>query len=81
MNIPKWTWHAAATSIAVAAPAASAAPPEAREHYADPANPALPDMDMEITPDRTALVVIDPQVDLLDPGGVAWGVVGESVSE
>ncbi len=49
--------------------------------YADPANPGLPQIDMEIDPDRTALVVVDPQIDFLDPNGVAWGVVGESVTE
>ena len=58
-----------------------AATDEAKAAYADPAEPALPDIDMEIVPGRTALVVVDPQVDFLDEGGVAWGVVGESVSE
>lgn len=58
-----------------------AATDEAKAVYADPAKPALPDMDMEIVPGRTALVVVDPQVDFLDENGVAWGVVGESVQE
>ncbi len=58
-----------------------AATDEAKAAYADPANPALPKVDMQIDPDRTALVVVDPQIDFLDEGGVAWGVVGESVSE
>lgn len=71
----------AAGAAALAPAAARAATPEARAHYADPDNPALPDMDMEIDPERTALVVVDPQVDFLDPSGVAWGVVGESVTE
>lgn len=60
---------------------ALAATDEARTAYADPANPGLPKVDMEIDPKRTALVVVDPQVDFLDRSGVAWGVVGESVSE
>jgi len=60
---------------------ASAATEEARLLYADPENPGLPKLDMEIVPGRTALVVVDPQVDFLDPNGVAWGVVGESVTE
>lgn len=75
---------AAAAGVATASIAAGtseAATPEARAYYADPDNPALPDMDMDITPGRTALVVVDPQVDFLDEDGVAWGVVGESVSE
>ena len=71
---------AAGTTIAVGGQAL-AATDEARASYADPENPALPDMDMDIDPERTALVVVDPQVDFLDPNGVAWGVVGESVSE
>lgn len=58
-----------------------AATDAAKAIYADPAKPALPDMDMEIVPGRTALVVVDPQVDFLDENGVAWGVVGESVTE
>ncbi|MEM7124183.1 MAG: cysteine hydrolase [Pseudomonadota bacterium] len=58
-----------------------AATDEAKAAYADPAEPALPTIDMEIVPGRTALVAVDPQIDFLDEGGVAWGVVGESVSE
>ena len=49
--------------------------------YADPAKPGLPEMDMKIDPSRTALVVVDPQIDFLDKKGVSWGVVGESVTE
>ena len=41
---------------------------------------ALPDPGMRIDPERTALVVTDPQNDFLSPKGVAWGVVGESVT-
>ena len=40
----------------------------------------LPDPGMEIDPDRTALVITDPQNDFLSPDGVAWGVVAESVT-
>ncbi|MCH7691480.1 MAG: cysteine hydrolase [candidate division Zixibacteria bacterium] len=40
---------------------------------------ALPDPGMEIDPERTALVITDPQNDFLSPSGVAWGVVSESV--
>ncbi len=71
---------AAGAAAAVGGPSA-AATPEARALYADPEEPGLPQMDMEIVPGRTALVVVDPQVDFLDENGVAWGVVGESVSE
>tara|TARA_B110000858_G_scaffold77483_1_gene89775 strand:+ start:12186 stop:12920 length:735 start_codon:yes stop_codon:yes gene_type:complete len=41
----------------------------------------LPDPGMEIVPGRTALVVTDPQNDFLSLDGVAWGVVGKSVTE
>ncbi|MFB3104801.1 MAG: cysteine hydrolase [Pseudomonadales bacterium] len=36
---------------------------------------------MDIVPGRTALVITDPQNDFLSPKGVAWGVVGKSVTE
>lgn len=41
----------------------------------------LPNPGMDIVPGETALVVTDPQRDFLSPDGVAWGVVGESVTE
>jgi nicotinamidase-related amidase len=41
----------------------------------------LPDPGMEIVSGRIALVVTDPQNDFLSPDGVAWGVVGSSVTE
>ena len=41
----------------------------------------LPNPGMEIDPERTALVITDPQNDFLSPQGVTWGVVGESVTE
>jgi nicotinamidase-related amidase len=39
----------------------------------------LPDPGMTIDPQRTAIVVTDPQNDFLSPKGVTWGVVGKSV--
>ena len=53
----------------------------ANNPYADPANPALPPSDMKLDFERLALVITDPQVDFLSPKGVAWGVVGENVTE
>ena len=41
----------------------------------------LPNPGIEINPNDTALVITDPQNDFLSPEGVAWGVVGESVTE
>lgn len=49
--------------------------------YADPETKGLPEVDMEIDPERTALVIVDPQIDFLSDKGVSWGVVGESVTE
>lgn len=69
---------AAAVAVGAVASTASAQTPSA---YADPPNPALPRSTMELVRGRTALVVVDPQNDFLTEGGVAWGVVGESVRE
>jgi nicotinamidase-related amidase len=41
----------------------------------------LPDPGMTIVEGRTALLITDPQNDFLSPKGVAWGVVGKSVTE
>ena len=45
------------------------------------ATAALPDPGVTIVPGRTALLITDPQNDFLSPKGVAWGVVGKSVTE
>ncbi len=42
---------------------------------------ALPNPGMAIDPERTALVITDPQNDFLSPEGATWGVVGKSVTE
>ncbi|SKC88652.1 Nicotinamidase-related amidase [Burkholderia sp. YR290] len=49
--------------------------------YADPVEPALPRSHMKLDLSRTALVVIDPQIDFMSPEGRSWAVVGESVTE
>jgi len=73
----------AAASVAAAAVVAghSAAQAQTPPLYADPSEPALPASDVVIGQDNTALVVVDPLIDFLSPKGVAWGVVGESVTE
>ncbi len=48
---------------------------------ASPAHAQLPDPGVEIVPGRTALLITDPQNDFLSPKGVAWGVVGKSVTD
>ncbi|MGV8920937.1 MAG: cysteine hydrolase family protein [Pseudomonas sp.] len=49
--------------------------------YDDPKEGVLPDPGLKLDLSRTALVIIDPQIDFLSPDGVAWGVVGNSVTE
>ncbi len=49
--------------------------------YAEPANPALPKADFKFDVARSALVVVDPQIDFLSPQGVSWGVFGPSITE
>ncbi len=44
-------------------------------------NLGLPKPGMIIDPASTAIVITDPQNDFLSPDGVAWAVVGESVTE
>src|SRR3712207_1570055 len=53
----------------------------AASRYADPKNPALPNPGMRLDLRRTALVVIDPQIDFMSPRGASWSIVGESVTE
>jgi biuret amidohydrolase len=53
----------------------------ANDRYADPAEPMLPPSTMRLDLERTALVVVDPQVDFLSAAGVAWGAVGDSVRQ
>ena len=71
----------AAGAATVIGNTAEAATDAAKATYADPENPGLPQIDMTIDPERTALVVTDPQIDFLSEDGVTWGVVGESVTE
>ena len=71
----------ALATAAIATTVTAAAPATLADKYADPAKPMLPPSDMILDLSRTALVVIDPQVDFLSPKGVAWGAVGASVQE
>jgi nicotinamidase-related amidase len=45
------------------------------------ASAQLPDPGVTIVDGRTALLITDPQNDFLSPKGVAWGVVGKSVTD
>ncbi len=49
--------------------------------YHEPEDPALPPSTMELNLSRTALLITDPQIDFLSPDGVAWELVGESITE
>ena len=71
----------AAGAFSAVALAGTRAAQAAEGPYADPAEPALPQTDMEVSLSNTALVITDPQIDFLSPDGVTWGVVGESVTE
>jgi nicotinamidase-related amidase len=46
-----------------------------------PVSAQLPRPGMTVSSANTALVITDPQNDFLSPSGVAWGVVGESVTK
>jgi nicotinamidase-related amidase len=67
--------------LATALLLAGAASAASKDPYADPANPALPAATFQWDASRTALVVIDPQIDFMSAKGAAWGIVGESVTE
>ena len=49
--------------------------------YSEPKEPGLPQSTMELNLSRTALVVIDPQIDFLSEDGVTWPLIGESIKE
>lgn len=75
------TTTGAAAAVTAASLGSSAEAASEKSAYADPDTKGLPAVDMEIVPGRTALVVVDPQIDFLSDKGVSWGVVGESVTE
>lgn len=76
----RWT---AAFAIAVASIATAAAHPDPAgpAQYTDPTTHAMPIPKMALDLQRTALVVIDPQIDFMSPKGAAWSAVGEAVTE
>lgn len=49
--------------------------------YENPAKPALPPSNFTWDLSRTAMVVIDPQIDFMSAKGAGWPVFGESVTE
>lgn len=71
----------AATVLATAGVGSENAAAAEKLPYADPKIPALPNPGMSLDLQRTALVVIDPQIDFMSPKGAAWSAVGESVTE
>ncbi len=72
---------AVTTATAFGATGAGTPAAAASSAYADPTNPALRKGSMVLDVSRAALVVIDPQIDFMSPKGLAWPVVGESVTE
>ena len=71
----------AATVAATAVAGPAGAQTKDQNAYAEPADGALPASTMRLDLSRAALVVVDPQNDFLHETGVAWPVVGESVTE
>ncbi|QQX88702.1 cysteine hydrolase [Cupriavidus necator] len=73
----------AALAMAVASIATATAHPHPVQpaQYTDPTDRAMPDPTMTLDLERTALVVIDPQIDFMSPKGAAWSAVGEAVTE
>jgi nicotinamidase-related amidase len=49
--------------------------------YAGPVKPALPPSSLQWDASRTAMVVIDPQIDFMSPKGAGWKIFGASVTE
>ncbi len=49
--------------------------------FASTATAQLPNPGVTIDPERTAIVITDPQNDFLSPEGVTWGMVGKNVTE
>jgi nicotinamidase-related amidase len=71
----------ASAGLASASAGARADTAAAGAPYADPEKPGLPQITMTLDLSRTALVIIDPQVDFLSPKGKAWAAFGESITE
>ena len=74
----RWT---ATLAIAVAGITTAVAQPTQPAQYNDPTQHAMPVPKMTLDLERTALVVIDPQIDFMSPKGAAWSAVGEAVTE
>jgi nicotinamidase-related amidase len=74
---------ATATGLAIAGSHVlqAAALSNATDTYADPVRPFLPQVSMTLDLRRTALVIIDPQIDFLSPRGMAWEAFGSSITE
>lgn len=74
---------AATLAVAMASIGTATAHPDPTTpaQYTDPAQRAMPVPKMTLDMERTALVVIDPQIDFMSPKGAAWSAVGESVTE
>ncbi|PAY21356.1 isochorismatase [Rhodopirellula sp. SM50] len=83
-----YSFSAGSTSSAASNEVAKRVAPEPRARNLDTevklvtsADLGIPRPGMVLEAGRTAIVITDPQNDFLSPDGVAWGVVGESVTE
>jgi len=70
----------ALTALFAMSGASEPAAPGATTGAMNPPQTTATDSGLRFDDGRTALVITDPQVDFLSPEGVAWGVVGESVT-
>jgi len=70
-----------ALSITMSEAQSSTAPVRVATATTPPLNDGLPMPGFSIEPGLTAVVITDPQNDFLSPKGVAWGVVGKSVTD
>ena len=70
------TFALAAALLVTGAVGAAAVDP-----YAGPDKPALPASTFKWDASRTAMVVIDPQIDFMSAKGGSWAIFGESVTE
>jgi len=68
-------------SITISEAQSSSAPTQVATATTPPLNDGLPLPGFSIEPGLTAVVITDPQNDFLSPKGVAWGVVGKSVTD
>lgn len=77
----RWAIAIAVAAASIGTATAQRTDPAGPAQYNDPVKRAMPVPTMTLDLQRTALVVIDPQIDFMSPKGAAWSAVGEAVTE